>query len=58
VLKELGKHNNKKVNLQSGRYGVYIKYGTKNIALPKELKDETKAQELTLEEAIKLIDDK
>ncbi len=36
LLKELGEYNKKKVALHQGPYGVYIKYGTKNVRIPKE----------------------
>ncbi len=37
VIKELGTHpdNDVEINLLTGRYGPYIKYGKKNIGLPK-----------------------
>lgn len=60
MIKELGKHpsTNKKISLYDGKYGVYIKYGTKNVGLPDELKeDKEKAEKLTLEEAAKIIDE-
>ena len=60
MLKEIGKHpsTNKKIALYDGKYGVYIKYGTKNVGLPDDLKeDKAKAEKLTLEEAAKIIDE-
>ncbi|MDD4557153.1 MAG: type I DNA topoisomerase [Alphaproteobacteria bacterium] len=52
----LGKHPKKKLDItvQSGRYGPYLKMGKNNYALPKSLKE----GDITLEEAIKLIDEK
>ncbi|MDR1694296.1 MAG: type I DNA topoisomerase [Lactobacillaceae bacterium] len=52
----IGKHPTKKgeITLQSGRYGPYIKLGKDNYALPKELK----GKEITLEDAVKIIDAK
>lgn len=42
------------ITLQSGRYGPYLKCGKNNYALPKSLQ----GKEISLEEAIKIIDDK
>lgn len=52
----VGQHPTKKgdITLQSGRYGPYLKLGKDNYALPKEFKD----KEITLEDAIKIIDTK
>ncbi len=42
--------------LATGRYGLYLKAGKQNIALPSEYKkDEAKAGSLTLEQAIAII---
>ena len=50
VLKQLGKSKKgKTVTLHSGRYGPYLKVGTKNISLPAELSKPEKLSELTLE---------
>lgn len=59
TLKEVGPHpkTKKNINIYDGRYGPYIKYGTKNISLPKDLKDETKIKSLTLEDIVKIIDE-
>jgi len=59
TLKEVGPHpkTKKKINIYDGRYGPYIKYGTKNISLPKDLKDETKIKNLTMEDVVKIIDE-
>jgi DNA topoisomerase I len=59
TLKEVGPHpkTKKKINIYDGRYGPYIKYGTKNISLPKDLKDETKIKSLTMEDIVKIIDE-
>ena len=53
VLKELGTHpkDGKDVRVMTGRYGPYIKYGKKNISLPKSVEPEN----ITLEEAVELI---
>ena len=50
-LKELGEHNGEKVVILKGRYGPYIKFGGKNITLPKG----SVPEEFTLEEAIPLL---
>ncbi len=51
MLKELGEHEGKKIELHKGRYGVYIKYNKLNIAIPKKLSGDT----LTPEEALELV---
>jgi DNA topoisomerase-1 len=52
--KTLGVYNKKKVYLQMGRYGLYIKYGNENINLKTiEYKDES---EITLDIVIDLIE--
>ena len=38
-----------------GKYGPYIKAGTKNVSLPEEKQTEEAINELTLEEAIKIV---
>ncbi len=53
-LRDVGEYKKKPVEIHSGRYGAYIKYGKSNVALPKG----TKHEELTLEEAGKLIEAK
>jgi DNA topoisomerase-1 len=50
-LKDLGLHNGEKVVILKGRYGPYIKFGGKNITLPKG----SVPEEFTLEEAIPLL---
>ena len=56
VGKSLGVHpkDKKDITLNSGRYGPYLKWGKNNYAIPKEYKD----KELTLDDALKIIDDK
>ena len=53
VIKELGTHpkDGKEVRVMTGRYGPYIKYGKKNISLPKSIEPDN----ITLEEAVELI---
>jgi DNA topoisomerase I len=57
VIKEFGlSSSGEPLNLCSGRYGVYLKHGKKNIALPDHLKkDEEAAGKLTREEAERFI---
>jgi DNA topoisomerase-1 len=55
-LKELGEHPEKKgaVNIMSGRYGPYVKWGKINATLPKDLKPE----DVTMEQAVKILNEK
>ncbi len=58
LIKDLGKHpaEEKKILVYDGRYGPYIKFGTKNIRLPDEKKDPEAASALTLDEAVEIVD--
>lgn len=53
TLKELGEHpaNGEKISVLKGRYGPYIKFGKKNVTLPKG----TEVESFTLEDAVKLL---
>lgn len=52
-LKDLGVHpeSEQPIKVMNGRYGPYIKYGKKNIGLPKG----TEAESVTIEQAVELI---
>ncbi len=56
TLRAIGPHpkDNKPVTLHKGKFGVYVKHGTLNATLPKDLKPE----EVTLEQAVALLDAK
>lgn len=56
LLRELGQHpkSKKMIGLYEGKYGPYLKIGTKNFGIPKE----TDSTKLTVDEAIKIIDNK
>lgn len=56
LLKDLGKHpkDENPVEIYEGKFGPYIKHGRVNVSLPKDQKTE----ELTLEQAIDLIEKK
>ena len=46
----------KKVTVYDGKYGLYIKAGTKNIALPDDIKaDPKKVEALTEEQVIEIV---
>jgi DNA topoisomerase I len=56
ALRELGKHpeDGEPINIYDGPYGPYIKYGKINASLP----EETTVENISLEEALKLITEK
>ena len=56
AIKELGDHpeTGNKVRVMNGRYGPYIKHGKKNISLP----DDVTPEEVTMDDAVKLIEEK
>lgn len=53
TLKDLGEHptSGEKIAVLKGRYGPYIKFGKKNVTLPKG----TEVESFTLEDAVKLL---
>jgi DNA topoisomerase-1 len=57
VLKDLGSdpEGNKKVAVYDGKYGPYIKYGSKNISLPDDKQDKETIENLSLEEAMGIV---
>ena len=56
ALQDLGNHpeTDESVKVMDGRYGPYIKYGKKNISLPKG----TDPEKFTMGDAVRLIDEK
>jgi DNA topoisomerase-1 len=56
AINELGKHpdTGNKVRVMNGRYGPYIKHGSKNISLP----DDVEPEKVSMDDAVKLIDEK
>lgn len=59
VIKDFGKIEkiNKNVKIVDGKYGYYVKAGTKNYTLPDELKELDKVKNLTQAQVIKIIAD-
>ena len=55
-IADLGKHpeTDKPIKVLDGRYGPYIKYGKKNISLPKG----TKPEKFRMADAVRLIEEK
>ena len=60
LFKELGVHpkDKKKINVYDGKYGLFIKHGIKNIAIPDELRKPEIVSKWDLKDALKLIDKK
>ncbi|MCR4675913.1 MAG: type I DNA topoisomerase [Sphaerochaetaceae bacterium] len=56
VIKNFGEYEGKNLSIMSGRYGFYIKYGTENFRLPKELQhDEQACKDFEIEKAIEIL---
>jgi DNA topoisomerase-1 len=60
LFKELGQHpkDNKKINVYDGKYGLFIKHGIKNVAIPDELRKPEIVSKWDIKDALKLIDSK
>jgi DNA topoisomerase-1 len=58
LIRELGEHDKKKVALYDGKYGPYIKFGTKNISLPDAKKEPAELEKITLKDAVEIIKSK
>lgn len=57
VLKSFGKdEKGTEISINTGRYGAYIKYGKKNIGLPKEMKTGDAYKGLSIEDVKKIIE--
>jgi DNA topoisomerase-1 len=56
AIQDLGNHpeTDKPIKVMDGRYGPYIKYGRKNISLPKG----TEPEKFTMGDAVRLIEEK
>lgn len=56
-IKDFGKIEalKKKVAIYDGKYGIYLKAGTKNIGLPEELRTKEKVEKLTEKEVIDIV---
>ena len=59
MLRDLGEDpaSGKKIALYDGKYGPYLKVGTKNVRLPDEKKEKDALDSLTLEEASRIVAD-
>ncbi len=57
MLRDLGEDpsSGKKIALYDGKYGPYLKVGTKNVRLPDEKKEKEALDSLTLEEASRIV---
>jgi len=56
AIQDLGKHpeTDQPIKVMDGRYGPYLKYGKKNVSLPKEMEPE----KVTMADAVRVIDEK
>jgi len=57
LLKDLGIDRGKKVAIHDGKYGPYIKVGTKNITLPEEKRSKEAIEKIDLKTAVKIAKD-
>ncbi len=59
LIKEFGKHpkTGKKMTCYDGKYGLYFKYGTKNITIPEEMRDPKKIEALAIEQVTEIINE-
>lgn len=59
VLKDFGRIESikKSIKILDGKYGMYIKAGTKNLSLPDDLKDAEKIKNLTEAQVLKIVKD-
>jgi DNA topoisomerase-1 len=57
VIKDFGRIDSlkKSIKILDGKYGFYIKAGTKNLSLPDDLKDVDKIKKITEAEVIKIV---
>ncbi len=57
VLKDFGRIESlkKSVKVLDGKYGIYIKAGTKNLSMPDDLKDVEKVKKLKEDEIVKIV---
>jgi DNA topoisomerase-1 len=60
VLRDFGKDEvlGKKLAIYNGKYGPYIKAGTKNVSLPEEKREQEEIDKLTVEEVRKIVKNK
>jgi DNA topoisomerase-1 len=57
LLKDLGTDRGKKVAIHDGKYGPYIKIGTKNITLPEEKRSKEEIEKIDLQTAVQIAKD-
>jgi DNA topoisomerase-1 len=57
LVKDFGKHpkTKKKLAIYDGKYGLYIKHGTKNITIPEEQRDIKKVEKMEAKDVAKII---
>ncbi|MBL7665360.1 MAG: type I DNA topoisomerase [Bacteriovoracaceae bacterium] len=57
LIKDFDKHpkTKKKLAVYQGKYGFYIKHGTKNITIPEESRDLAKIEKMKVEDIVKII---